>query len=166
LNNFPTKQDHTCIILSHKKHDTGHIFRLDVASHIKIDVYGKENYHSIERYEGLVPEDNRYNVYSKYKYVLAVENNSEINYATEKIWEALICECLPFYWGCPNLEDHIDPQAFVRLPNDPLKAAEIIRQAVEEDWWSQRIDKIREAKKKVVTELGFFPVISRIISKC
>ena len=164
LNNFPTKQDDTCIILSHKKHDTGHKFRLNLVSGGKIDVYGKENYHSLEHYKGQVPDDERYNVYSKYKYVVAVENNSEINYATEKIWEPLVCECLPFYWGCPNLEEHIDPQAFVRLPDDPLKAAEIIKQAVEEDWWSQRIDKIREAKKKVMNELGFFPVISRIIN--
>jgi GR25 family glycosyltransferase involved in LPS biosynthesis len=164
LVNLPPKQNDTCIILSHKKHDTGHMFRINVVSGGKIDVYGKENYHSLDQYRGQVPDDNRYNVYSKYRYVLAVENNSEINYATEKIWEPLICECLPFYWGCPNLEEHIDPQAFVRLPDDPLKAAEIIQQAVEEDWWSQRIDKIREAKKKVMTELGFFPVISRIIS--
>lgn len=166
LNTFPTKQDDTCIILSHKKHDTGHRFRLDVAASGKIDVYGKENYHSLEHYKGQVPDDDRYNVYSKYKYVLAVENNSEINYASEKIWEPLVCECLPFYWGCPNLEEHIDPQAFVRLPDDPVKAAEIIKQAIREDWWSQRIDKIREAKKKVMSELGFFPVISRILSKC
>ena len=166
LNTFPTKQDDTCIILSKKNCDTGHIFRVDVVGGAKIDVYGKENYHSVEQYKGVVPGENRYNVYSKYKYVLSIENNSEINYATEKIWEPLICECLPFYWGCPNLEEHIDPQAFVRLPDDPLKAAEIIQQAVEQDWWSQRIDKIREAKKKVMTELGFFSVISRIISKC
>jgi GR25 family glycosyltransferase involved in LPS biosynthesis/glycosyltransferase involved in cell wall biosynthesis len=165
LVNFPAKQNDSCIILSHKKHDSGHRFRLDVLSGGKIDVYGKENYHSLEKYKGVVSDDNRYNVYSKYKYVLAVENNSEINYATEKIWEPLICECLPFYWGCPNLEDHIDPQAFVRLPDDPLKAAEIIQQAVDEDWWSRRIDKIREAKKKVMTELGFFSVISQIIRK-
>jgi FkbM family methyltransferase len=162
---FPVKQDDTCIILSHKKHDTGHKFRLDVVANGKVDVYGKENYHSLLNYQGPVPEDNRYNVYSKYKYVLAVENNSEVNYATEKIWEPLICECLPFYWGCPNIEEHLDPQCFVRLPTDPVKAAEIIQQAVKEDWWSQRIGAIREAKKKVMNEYGLFPVISKIIKE-
>ena len=165
LDTFPVKQDDTCIILSHKKHDTGHKFRLDVVANGKIDVYGKENYHSLLNYQGPVPEDNRYNVYSKYKYVLAVENNSEVNYATEKIWEPLICECLTFYWGCPNIEQHLDRQCFVRLPTDPVKAAEIIRQAVKEDWWSQRIGAIREAKKKVMNEYGLFPVISKIIKE-
>jgi GR25 family glycosyltransferase involved in LPS biosynthesis len=51
----------------------------------------------------------------------------------------------------------------VRLPTDPVKAAEIIEQAVKEDWWSQRIGAIREAKKKVMNEYGLFPVISNII---
>jgi hypothetical protein len=105
-------------------------------------------------------------VYSKYKYAISSENNSEHNYATEKIWEPIICECLPFYWGCPNLEEIIDPRSFVRLPlEDPAKAAEIVRQAIEEDWWSQRIDAIRNAKKKIMEELGLFSVIHNIIRK-
>jgi len=41
----------------------------------------------------------------------------------------------------------------------------IVEQAIREDWWSQRIDAIRSAKKKIVTELGFFPRIQSIIQK-
>ena len=164
LFSFPPKQDRTCVILSNKNHDTGHNFRINLAKMNTTDVYGRENYHSMEFYKGPVPNENRYNVYSRYKYVLAIENNSELNYATEKIWEALICECLPFYWGCPNLDEYINKECFVRLPTDDLeKATKIIQQAVEEDWWSQRIDKIRLAKKKVMDDLGFFPLISKII---
>jgi hypothetical protein len=105
-------------------------------------------------------------VYSNYKYVLAVENNFEFNYATEKIWEPLLCECLPFYWGCPNLETYINPKAFVRLPlEDIYESSRIVEQAIREDWWSQRIDVIREEKKKIMNELGFFPLIKKIIEK-
>jgi len=167
LDTLPAKSNSVCSIFSDKKNDTGHIARIELAGLCGVDVYGKENYHSMPLYIGQVPEENRYNVYSKYKYVLAVENNSEMNYATEKIWEPLICECLPFYWGCPNLEEYIDPQAFVRLPlDDPAKAAEIVRQAIEEDWWSRRIDAIRATKKKIMSEFGLFTVISKIISNC
>jgi GR25 family glycosyltransferase involved in LPS biosynthesis len=105
-------------------------------------------------------------VYSTYKYALAVENNSEYNYATEKIWEPLVSECLPFYWGCPNLEDHIDPNCFVRLPlEDPAKAAEIVKTAIAEDWWSKRIDSIRATKKKIITEMGMSVVLRSIIAR-
>uniref|UniRef100_A0A6C0DTS7 Uncharacterized protein n=1 Tax=viral metagenome TaxID=1070528 RepID=A0A6C0DTS7_9ZZZZ len=166
LTTLPPKKDETAIILSNKTNDTGHNLRIQFVRDMQtIHVYGKENYHNLTSYNGPVPDDNRYSVYSKYKYVLAVENNSEINYASEKIWEPLMCECLPFYWGCPNLETYIDPQAFVRLPlEDPAKASEIVRKAVEEDWWSQRIDAIRLAKQKIINELGFFPRIRNIIA--
>ena len=43
-----------------------------------------------------------------YKYYFMCENNVEHNFATEKIWEPILCECLAFYWGCPNLEEYID----------------------------------------------------------
>ena len=170
LVNLPSKDDKVVSILSEKCRDTGHILRIsfikESTTNTRIDVYGRENYHHIDSYVGTVSDDDRYNVYSKYKYVLAVENNSEHNYATEKIWEPLLCECLPFYWGCPNLEEVIDPQCFVRLPlEDPAKSAEIIRKAIEEDWWSQRIDAIRAAKKKIMNELGFYTIVSNIIAK-
>jgi len=41
----------------------------------------------------------------------------------------------------------------------------IVEQAIREDWWSQRIDAIRSAKKKIVTELGFFQRIQNIIAR-
>jgi len=170
LVNLPPKEDKVAAIFSKKVMDIGHKLRIafvkETTNNIRIDVYGRENYHDIDSYVGTVPDDDRYNVYSKYKYAISSENNSEHNYATEKIWEPIICECLPFYWGCPNLEEVIDPRSFVRLPlEDPAKAAEIVRQAVEEDWWSQRIDAIRNAKKKIMEELGLFSVIHNIISR-
>ena len=168
LYNFPSKKNAPTIILSDKLIDTGHHLRVQFlkSSDIRppVEVYGLENFHNLSSYVGQVPGDDRYNVYSKYKYVIAAENNFEHNYATEKIWEPLLCECLPFYWGCPNLEEYIDPQCFVRLPlEEPEKASEIIRKAIEEDWWSQRIDAIRAAKSKIINELSLFPIISKII---
>lgn len=162
------KNDKAAIILSHKGWDIGHQYRIRFASMMTslIDVYGKENYHKIQSYIGQVPEDNCFNVYSTYKYAVAAENNSEYNYATEKIWEPLVSECLPFYWGCPNLEDHIDPNCFVRLPlEDPEKAAEIVKTAIAEDWWSKRIDSIRATKKKILTEMGMSVVLESIIAR-
>jgi hypothetical protein len=88
----------------------------------------------------------------------------EHNYATEKIWEPILCESLCFYWGCPNLEEYIDEKAFVRLPiEDPQAALQIIQQAIAEDWWSQRIDVIKQMKEKILNQLGFFPLLESIL---
>jgi len=163
-----TKKEKVSSILSSKYNDPGHKLRVDFIKQNEdlFEVFGKENTHSIATYVGPVPEENRSNVYLNYKYCLAVENHSEHNYATEKIWEPLLCETLPFYWGCPNLEDHIDPQSFVRLPLDNIEESRrIIQQAIDEDWWSQRIEVIRATKKKILTELAFFPRLSSIIEK-
>jgi hypothetical protein len=165
LEKLPEKKDQVSIILSEKINDIGHKLRVEfLRNNSMVDIYGRSNYHNLSSYVSSVFNDNKYNVYSTYKYVLAVENNSEFNYATEKIWEPLLCECLPFYWGCPNLETYINPNAFVRLPLENIyESSSIIEQAIREDWWSQRIDIIREEKKKIMNELGFFPLIKKII---
>jgi len=170
------KKNQVATICSDKKFDTGHVLRINFIKFIQenkiteteerrlLDVYGKENYHHLKNYVGAVKEENKYNVYANYKYCLAVENNNELNYATEKIWESILCESLCFYWGCPNLEEYIDPRAFVRLPlEDPAAAVNIIQQAVKEDWWSQRIAVIKQMKEKILTELGFFPLLSKLL---
>jgi hypothetical protein len=97
---------------------------------------------------------------------LAFENNSEHNYATEKIWEPILCETLCFYWGCPNLEEHLDSNAFVRLDAKDFDGSmKLIEKAMKEDWWSQRIDSIRKEKKKILEEIAFFPNLEKLIEK-
>ena len=175
------KLNKVATICSSKNFDKGHILRntfihyytrqlfeeYETPDKTIIDVFGRENYHNFNTvYKGTVPDDNKYNVYSNYKYCLGVENNSEHNYATEKIWEAILCESLCFYWGCPNLEEYIDDKAFVQLPlEDPEVALQIIQQAIEEDWWSQRIEVIKKMKERILNELGFFPLLNKLINK-
>jgi len=164
---IPEKNDSLVSILSGNNWDPGHKLRIEFVRRNQdiVKVYGRSNFNNVSCYQGKVPHENRSNIYAPVKYCIACENNAEINYATEKIWEPLLCECLPFYWGCPNLEDYIDPRAFVRLPlEDPELARKIIEKAIVEDWWSQRIDVIRDMKKKIRTQLGMFPMLKKIIA--
>ena len=169
------KLNRVATICSEKNFDNGHLLRNNFIRYVdfsetdgvdanEVDIYGRENYHQFSNYKGPVPEDNKYNVYANYKYCLGVENNSEHNYATEKLWEAILCESLCFYWGCPNVEEYIDEKAFVRLPlEDPAAALQLMQQAIREDWWSQRIEIIKQTKEKILNELGFFPLLNKII---
>lgn len=157
-------------VLSQKLHDEGHNKRVDFLKYAEsqvtstdiMHVYGRKNYHALNSYLG---ETHNKMELAKYKYCFSCENNSEKNYASEKIWEPILFECLCFYWGCPNLEEHIDSLAFVRLPLDNFEESlSIITKAIEEDWWSQRIDIIKKEKQKIINELGFFPRLNKIIS--
>jgi GR25 family glycosyltransferase involved in LPS biosynthesis len=165
IDNGQEKENKIISILSKKNYDEGHIKRIEFIRRLEeygfdgVDVYGAENYHNYKNYVGKT--DNKLEM-AKYKYCFFCENNWEKNYATEKIWEPILCECLCFYWGCPNLEEYIDGDAFVRLDLDDFEGAmEIIKNAIEEDWWGARIDIIRREKKKILEELGFFPRLKK-----
>jgi GR25 family glycosyltransferase involved in LPS biosynthesis len=178
------KLNRVSCVSSRKMFDKGHILRNNLLRHIDdhylddkpitknptdalqsfINVFGSNNHFNYRAYVGKLPEDNIFYGIKPYKYYFMCENNSEHNYATEKIWEPILCETLCFYWGCPNLADYIDPRAFVQLDmNDVDASMRIMEQAIREDWWSQRIQYIRAAKHKIINELAFFPTLHSLI---
>lgn len=178
------KLNRVSCVSSRKRFDQGHLLRnnflkyvddhyLDDKPTIKngtdalqsfINIFGSSNHFNYRSYIGKLPEDNIFYGIKPYKYYFMCENNAEHNYATEKIWEPILCETLCFYWGCPNLEDYIDSRAFVRLDMTDMDAAmRVIETAIREDWWSQRISFIRAAKHKILNELAFFPTLLSLI---
>jgi hypothetical protein len=165
------KQSVLSTICSSKYFDEGHIARIDFLkflekkSDVLLDIYNYDNNYEFKNYRGpLSPYENKSDGLKNYKYYFMGENNYENNFITEKIWEPILCESLCFYWGCPNIGDYIDDRAFVLLDmNDFEKSYQIIKQAIEEDWWSERIDIIRKEKQKILNELAFFPTLDRII---
>jgi hypothetical protein len=64
------------------------------------------------------------------------------------------------------VSDYIDPRAYVQLDMADFEGSyRTIKTAIVEDWWSQRIDIIRQEKQKILNELAFFPTVERIIMK-
>jgi GR25 family glycosyltransferase involved in LPS biosynthesis len=150
-------------ICSPKYFDEGHIHRVDFLRHLEkegvaLDIYSEDNVHKFQNYRGKLSMSEKSKGITPYKYYFMVENNYEEDYITEKLWEPILCESLVFYYGCPNVEKHVNPLAFVLLDmNDFEKSTRIIKQAIEEDWWSQRIEAIREEKRRLLNEMAFFP---------
>jgi hypothetical protein len=102
----------------------------------------------------------------KYKYYFMCETNAEHNFITEKLWEPILCHCLCFYWGCPNVNEHVDPRAFVQLDMDDFeKSFQIMKTAISENWWEQRLPFIIEEKKKILEYHAFCPTVERIIEE-
>lgn len=74
---------------------------------------------------------------SKYKYTLAYENMNEVNgYITEKIFDALIAKTVPIYWGAKNIENYIDPKAFIgrRIFKNDTELAEYLYRINEHEY--------------------------------
>ena len=165
----PTKSADLSAIVTGKRLSPGHHFRLDLIHHLEsigqaIDVFGLDNNESFRNYRGALPWLDKREGLAPYRYAIAVENNSENNYVTEKLTDAILSECLPFYWGCPNLEDIIDPDSFIRLPSDDITVAtSIIREAIDNDEYSRRLPAIKRSKEKLLNSLQLAPTISRLV---
>jgi len=155
-------------ILSGKYKDPGQVLRVDFVKFLEnkqlpIHVYG-ENRWSYKNYMGSLPLHKKNSGLLQYKYSFNAENHSIDNYYTEKLIDGILAECLVFYWGCPNLKDYIDERAYVQLELSNFeKDYETIQKAIREDWQTQRLPYIREAKKKILNELQFFPRLEKIL---
>ena len=165
----PDKNRDLSAIVTGKRMFTGHHLRLDLIHLLEsndqlIDIFGHDNNELFHNHRGSLPWLDKRKGLAPYRYTIAVENNSQDNYVTEKLVDAILLECLPFYWGCPNLEDIIDPDSFIRLQLDDLGAsAKVIQEAIANDEYSRRLPAIRRSKDKILNSLQIAPTISRLV---
>jgi hypothetical protein len=113
-----------------------------------LDVWGR----------GIRPIKDKWDALAHSRYAIAVENHCGDNYWTEKIADCWLSETLPFYYGCPNLEDYFPADSFIRIDLDDFNsAASVIRQMVDSGEYEKRLPAIREARHLVLNHYQFFP---------
>lgn len=114
---------------------------------------------------GATPMDDKAEALSPFRYHLAVENHIGMHHITEKLTDAFLARCLPFYAGAPDAADYFPPDSFIPIIiDDPVAAAEVIRRAMREDAWEKRLPAIEEARRRVLEEQNVFAVCCRIIA--
>jgi len=158
-------------VVSDKYNDPGHIKRIDFLRYLhqqefefEFDLYGQSNRFNFSHYRGSLPIWQKDSGILPYKYTIACENSSHPNYFTEKIVDAILGECLCFYWGCPNISDYIDRDAYIILDLDDFeKSFKIIKEAIATDQWEVKIEIIKKEKLKILNDLQFFPTLEKII---
>ena len=158
-------------VLSNKYEDPGQKLRIDFIKFLEykepelVHVFGQNKF-KWKNYKGSLPYQSKDDALIPYKYTFNCENNSIHNYFTEKVVDGILSECLVFYSGCPNISEYIDERAFVYLELKDFESDyTLIKNAIEGDLWTERLPYIKEAKKKILNELQFFPRIERIINK-
>jgi alpha(1,3/1,4) fucosyltransferase len=52
-----------------------------------------------------------------YKFIIAFENSSYPGYTTEKIFQPMLVDCLPIYWGNPVIDRDFNTQSFINVHN-------------------------------------------------
>lgn len=103
-----TKTAMCSLIASAKRDLEGHLLRHAVVDWVRqtgqpVEVMGRGYRPFADKSEGLAP----------YRYSVVIENVRERNYFSEKLVDAVLCETVPIYWGCPNIDDFFDLTAMI-----------------------------------------------------
>ena len=99
----------------------------------------------------------KYEVMDPYRYHVAVENHIGVHHWTEKLADAFLCECLPFYAGDPAITECFPRESLIPIPlDDAHEAVHIIREAIANDEYAKRREAVLEAKRRVLETYNFW----------
>lgn len=117
----------------------------------------------LERFgRGVRALDDKTEALDPYAYHVAVENHIAPHYWTEKLADAFLGLCLPFYCGCPNAAQYFPEESIIPIDlHDFEGAVATIRAAIETDQWTRRLPALREARRRVLEEHNLFALIAR-----
>lgn len=156
----PKKLDRVSVVTSTKQIWPGHAARLEFLHELLaspagkyIDVFGGGHNPVADKMDALLP----------YKYHLALENGSFLNYWTEKIADPFLAWTLPFYAGCPNISDYF-PRGSINLLDlqNVESASEQIVKAVESDLYSQSQQNLQIARNLVLRDYNIFNQLAEL----
>ena len=109
--------------------------------------------------------DRKCDVMDTYKYHVAIENYIAPHYWSEKIADAFLCGCLPFYAGAPDLARDFPPESFIPIPiDDPAESVSIIKAAIAAGEYEKRRDAIEEARRLILEKYNFWDEVAALIA--
>lgn len=79
-----------------------------------------------------IPNGEKYSFLETYKFNIAFENSSTVGYTTEKIFEPLVCNTIPIYWGDPQVTKDFNPESFINV-HDYASQEDVINRIIEVD---------------------------------
>lgn len=144
----PQKTRMVSLIASARRESEGHRLRHAVAERLRhsgqdVEILGRGYCPFARKAEGLAP----------YRYSVVIENVRERNYFSEKLVDAVLCDTVPIYWGCPNIDRFVDPSGMILCESE----ADILRAvaAASPEDYAARLPKLR-AIRETMARFGAF----------
>jgi len=115
---------------------------------------------------GIAYFNDKWTVTAPYKYHVAIENGQFEDYWTEKLSDAFLADCYPFYIGCPNIFDYF-PQASLTVLDisDFEGAAAAVEAGIASGLYESSATARRQAKDLVLNTYNLFPTLSNLIER-
>ena len=138
--------------------------RLLQENNLEFDLYGRR---LPEWANSLGTVQNKYHAMAPYYYNLAIENYADNElYVSEKLWDSLLCWCLPIYYGGSAADKLLPPGSFLRLPSLDEKGLAYIQEVTSSlDAWYEAKDKIAEARQIILHKLNLLEWLSNFVDR-
>ncbi|MBC6443978.1 MAG: hypothetical protein GDA50_00890 [Alphaproteobacteria bacterium GM202ARS2] len=120
----------------------------------QLDVYNAKSNFVADKADAIDP----------YRYHIALENNQDKNFWTEKITDSYLGEAYPLYFGHHDIHRYFPRPSYtpINIFNIP-SAIQKVKEVIASNQYEKNRHHILEAKRRVMEEHQFFPVIDRII---
>lgn len=131
----------------------------------QFDIYGRysREIYSLPAYRGYAAS--KYQTISQYRYNLAIENSIEDWYISEKIFDALLCGCMPIYSGSEKIFDLLPNEWFHFLPDLSSKSIKLATNLAKTDSYLSVAENRAEIAKKVDRDFSFYQKLNNILSQ-
>jgi hypothetical protein len=161
------KKNIMSIVFSEKMTAPGHQYRRLLISEIinnnlPIDIYGRgcdslpENIRNMPNIKGSF---NKTEPYDEYIFTIAIENFPSNHYFSEKIMTPLMCETIPIYLGCKNIEQHLG-DIHIPLSGKLVNDFQIIVDVLQHPYKYMR--EIKTTKENVFDNVNFLKKIEKV----
>lgn len=169
LNNYNIeKQDKISVIIDPNYNLIGNTYKVDFAKflemkEIDINAFGSKKFY-FKNYKSDLNLFNQSLGIFPYKYCLISDSNETPNIFSSNILDCIICETLPIYYGCCNIERWIDKNCFIRLElSDFEKDYKKVKKIIDEDEYSKRIKIIKKEKERILKNYNLYQQIKSIL---
>lgn len=158
---FPKTSDLSTVCSSKQQTHTLH------SSRYQLTKYLSEQFPDMAWFgHGVRPMNEKYEAMDDYRYHIAIENYIGPHHWTEKLADCFLAMCLPFYVGDRSVLDYFPEESIIFIPiDDPVKAADIIKKAIDNNEYEKRLPALREARRLVLEKFNFWALTSRAIEE-
>jgi hypothetical protein len=112
---------------------------------------------------GINPLEQKWDGIAPYKYHIALENQSNNNVITEKLYDAFLGLSYPIYHGAPNVFDYFSNKSMTSINIKDLKSSiTVIEELIESNTWEKSLKHIVESKNKCLNELNMYHRMAEI----
>ena len=144
--------------MSHTVHSQRYNFTMDMKERLGdlFDVFGR----------GINPIARKDEAMDAYRYHLTIENHRAEGHWTEKLADAWLANCLPFYYGAPDYAKDFPEEAAIPIDIFNIDQAEkIIRKAIAGNEYEKRLPAILEARRLILEKHNLIAVISKTVER-